>query len=102
VVTRGEQGIRLATPADRVDVPAPTVDVVDTVGAGDACMAALLAALLMRGQLDASSLRSLVPRDLRQIGAVAATVAALTCSRRGADPPWLSDLDSDAFGVPVR
>ncbi len=48
-ITRGEHGLLLATESHRVHVPAPKVDVVDTVGAGDACMAGLLAALHQTG-----------------------------------------------------
>ena len=95
-ITRGEHGLLLATEAHRVHVPAPKVDVVDTVGAGDACMAGLLAALHQRGQLDLSSLRRLDGADLAAIGAMAARVAALTCTRRGANPPWLRELDAGA------
>ncbi|HWL98830.1 MAG TPA: PfkB family carbohydrate kinase [Nocardioidaceae bacterium] len=95
-ITRGEHGLLLATEDHRLHVPAPKVDVVDTVGAGDACMAGLLAALHQRGQLDRSSLRRLDAADLDAIGAMAARVAALTCARRGANPPWLAELDGGA------
>jgi len=95
-ITRGEHGLLLATENHRVHVPAPKVDVVDTVGAGDACMAGLLAALYQRGQLDRSSLRRLDATDLDAIGTMAARVAALTCARRGANPPWLAELDGGA------
>jgi fructokinase len=102
VLTLGARGLRLATAAQRVEVPAPTVRVVDTVGAGDACMAAMLAALRARGRLTRSSLRTLSRADVEAVGGVAARVAALTCSRRGADPPWLSDLGDDALGADRR
>ncbi|MGH3365861.1 MAG: carbohydrate kinase family protein [Nocardioidaceae bacterium] len=96
VVTLGERGIRMATTTHRVDVPAPPTRVVDTVGAGDACMAGLLAALRGRGQLQRSAIGRLRVDDLRAVGSAAAAVAALTCSRRGADPPWLRDLEGRA------
>ncbi len=94
-VTRGEHGLRLATRSDRVDVAAPAVDVVDTVGAGDACMAGILAALHARDRLDLESLAELTAADLSATGSAAATVAALTCARRGANPPWLRELPRD-------
>jgi fructokinase len=97
VLTRGQQGLRLATREHRVDVPAVPVDVVDTVGAGDACMGGLLAALFLGARLDLASLQRLESADLEQVGAVAARVAALTCSRRGADPPVRDELPADAF-----
>ena len=52
VVTRGAGGATLYR-AGRppLDVPAPSVEVVDTIGAGDACMAGLLFALDERAGL---------------------------------------------------
>jgi fructokinase len=102
VLTLGAEGLRLATAGQRVEVPAPAVGVVDTVGAGDACMAALLASLRARGRLTVPSLDTLGRADLEAVGGVAARVAALTCSRRGADPPRLRDLDDDALGARRR
>jgi fructokinase len=96
VVTRGEHGLRLAGRQGRADVPAPRVAVVDTVGAGDACTAGLLAALHERGRLDVPSLSKLSVDDLQAVGAAAATVAAFTCARRGANPPWRRELDDEA------
>jgi fructokinase len=92
VVTRGEHGLRLATAHHRVDVHAAPADVVDTVGAGDACMAGLLAALRARHRLTGPALRDLSHEDLEMVGEFAAEVAALTCARRGANPPWLREL----------
>lgn len=91
VVTRGRDGTRLAGRRHRVDVPAPPVTVVDTVGAGDSFMSGLIAALLDRDLLDAR-LAELTKADLRVVGGFAAAVAAVTCSRRGADPPRRADL----------
>ncbi|MPZ95646.1 MAG: carbohydrate kinase [Propionibacteriales bacterium] len=91
VVTCGGDGTRLATRRHRVDVPAPPVAVVDTVGAGDSFMSGLIAALLDRDLLDAR-LAELTDAELREVGGFAAAVAAVTCSRRGADPPRRADL----------
>lgn len=54
VVTRGAGGATALTPQLRVDVPAPTVEVVDTIGAGDAFMAGMLGALLDRSVMGAA------------------------------------------------
>lgn len=97
-VTRGEHGLRLAGPHHRVDVPAPTVDVVDTVGAGDACMAGLLAALHDHDRLRPEAIGALTAQDLHDVGTMAGVVAALTCARRGANPPWRRELESPAPG----
>lgn len=68
-------------------VPAPRVQVVDTVGAGDAFMASVLAWLAQRGELyglEASELEAVLARAVR--------AGALACTRAGAEPPWASEL----------
>lgn len=92
VLTQGADGTTLSTADSRVHVPAPRVDVVDTVGAGDSFMSGLITALLDRDLLDTDRLPKLTEAGLREVGSWAATVAAVTCSRRGADPPHRSDL----------
>jgi fructokinase len=94
VVTHGSGGASAFTPDVRVDAAAPAVEVVDTVGAGDAFMSGLLAVLSDwdvyadgPGALDALD-EDRVALLLR--GAMA--VAAVTCSRRGADPPRRREL----------
>jgi fructokinase len=91
VVTRGAKGV-YALASESIELPAPPVDVVDTVGAGDAFMAGLLAALERAGRLDRDGLRALRSDELAPILAYAQRVAAATCERVGADPPWLADL----------
>ncbi len=65
------------------------VDVVDTVGAGDSFLAGLLAGMLGAGLLGpASPARRLA--DAGTLGPLldrAILISALTCARRGADPP---------------
>jgi fructokinase len=66
--TRGADGLSLFQ-GDRVlDAPARRVDVVDTVGCGDASMAAWITGLLLHPEMPA-------PRQLARIAAVAATAA---------------------------
>jgi fructokinase len=72
-------------------VPAHPVDVVDTVGAGDSYMSAVLAGLHRRGLLG-GGLRTAPSAALTGTFAEAARAAALTCGRRGADPPTAADL----------
>lgn len=92
VVTRGAQGVHALGPAGAVDLPARPVDVADTVGAGDSFMGGLLAALAERDLLHRDRLAGLTEADLRAALAFAAEVAAVTCGRPGADPPWRSEL----------
>jgi fructokinase len=95
VVTRGGDGATGVCAAGRVDVAAPRIAVVDTVGAGDAFMAGLLDALAGAGLLGADRSRDLraIPRDGLAAAVRRATrVAAITCTRPGADPPTRDEL----------
>ena len=85
VVTHGGTAAEAFTRAGSVTVPSPRVEVVDTVGAGDSFMAALIAVTIDWGlDLNRSRVEALL--------AAAHTVAGITCSRRGADPPTRSEL----------
>jgi fructokinase len=93
-VTYAGEGASAWTRLFSVHVPAPRVEVVDTVGAGDSFMAAALAVLVdweltTPGPGALSALDEDAVRFLLQ-GAVGA--AAVTCGRLGADPPRREDL----------
>jgi fructokinase len=87
VVTCGGDGARAFTPHASVSVAARPARVVDTVGAGDSFQAALLAWLAEHDLLSPASLRGLPAEALGAALEFAATAAALTCTRRGADLP---------------
>jgi fructokinase len=91
VVTLGPEGAIGVTVQADVSVPAPAVQVVDTIGAGDAFGAALLAWLHDHEKLRLD-LR-LNAEELRAALAFACLVASITCTRPGADPPWRTELD---------
>jgi fructokinase len=92
VVTRGEKGVHAAGPAGPIDLAGEPVKVVDTVGAGDAFMSGLLAALEQAGWLARPRLAGLGAAELTEALSYAQRVAAITCGRVGADPPWLREL----------
>jgi fructokinase len=95
VVTRGSEGAIVATGAGLFSATAVPVTVVDTVGAGDAFMAALLAGLADLGVLSPGAIAGHVAGDegmLREIAGQALAAAALTCARPGADPPTADEL----------
>lgn len=95
VVTRGGQGASWVSPAGTVEVPAPVVEVADTIGAGDTFGAALVDALWSRGRLGPGGRAVLPGLDRDEIEAVlayAARAAAVTVSRPGADPPYREEL----------
>lgn len=89
VVTRGGSGATAFTAAGEFSRPAPPVEVVDTVGAGDAFTAGLLDALARRGLL---ARRALPGAPFAELLDEAARVAAITCSRAGANPPRAAEL----------
>jgi len=91
VITLGGDGAIGVSRDARVEVPAPAIEVVDTVGAGDSFMAALLAQLKARGMLGATRLAGLPSDDLRDVVDYAVKAAAITCTRPGADPPTAAE-----------
>ncbi|MGV0716064.1 carbohydrate kinase [Mycolicibacterium sp. XJ662] len=89
-VTMGERGAFALCAAGAVQVPAIQVEVVDTVGAGDAFMSGLIDALWSLGLLGAQRRRDLARISTETLtGAVqtAALSSALTVARAGADLP---------------
>jgi fructokinase len=96
VVTRGPEGAVAFTDAGHhLDVPGIDVEVVDTVGAGDAFTSGLLAWLDRRGCLVARTdlAAACAGDDLRGAVAYAVRVAALTCTRPGGDPPTHGEVE---------
>ena len=93
VITLGERGaFALAPDGTGVATPAPDIEVVDTVGAGDAFSAGLLDALRQRGLLGGgAALARVSPGELAEVIGWAALIAGLTCARPGADPPSLDE-----------
>jgi fructokinase len=90
VVTLGVEGALGVSADAEVRVMAPAVKVVDTIGAGDAFGAALLAWLHDHRRLT-RDLR-LQRDELRAALEFACLVASITCTRAGADPPWRAEL----------
>ncbi|QPF95296.1 carbohydrate kinase family protein [Bradyrhizobium commune] len=94
VITRGNSGaIAWHASAGQIEVQAPTVAVADTIGAGDSFQAALLFALHKQGRLARERLKDISTDELRRALSFAANCAGLTCTRPGADPPWISEIN---------
>ncbi len=98
VVTRGGGPVLAVrrgadTPAV-LSVPGFSVTVADPIGAGDAFDAALLTALAAAGVVQRDALTGLADRDLVAAIRFASAVAALNCTRVGADPPDRSTVDA--------
>ena len=87
--TDGGRAVEVRTTEERHLVPVPAVDVVDTVGAGDAFGGAFLATWVAAGRrrkelADAAAVIDAVRFAIR--------VAGMTCMRAGADPPTLAEV----------
>jgi fructokinase len=104
VITLGPAGLVAATrQAGVLRRPGRAVEVADTVGAGDACMAALLAGLHRRDLLGAPrrpTLQALDDATLAALADEAVLAAAITCTRPGADPPTAAELEDQVPGGP--
>jgi fructokinase len=100
VVTRGIQGAQAwHKTAGAVEVEAPAVEVVDTIGAGDSFQAALLFALRAIGRIERESLARTDSAELRRALSFASHCAAFTCGRAGADPPRATDVGAELAGL---
>jgi fructokinase len=93
VATLGEHGALAVLGKEKVSVAAPQVEVVDTVGAGDSFMSGLLSAMDRDQALGAEApqpARGELKRWLR----FAATASAITCTRKGSDPPTRAEVEA--------
>ena len=86
VITCGAERVIGFTEDGRVEVPAIRVDVIDTVGAGDTVGAILVEAMIEKG------IMALRGQELINTLNYAAQAAAITCSRKGAQPPYKHEL----------
>lgn len=88
VVTHGPRGATAVTAEQFVEASAPAVEVVDSIGAGDAFQAALLDALLGYGNESDGAVRIPQSRaELRELLEHCTLAGALACTRAGAEPP---------------
>ena len=94
VVTHGARGANAYSRHGKMSVPARKVDIVDTVGAGDTFNAGILASLDHSGLLSKEAVAALSEQSIRQALEFAASAAAVTVSRAGANPPWRHELDA--------
>ncbi|GAA1188820.1 fructokinase [Kitasatospora gansuensis] len=95
LITRGGAGAAAFTRYGTAQEPAVPAAVVDTVGAGDSFMAAVLDALATCGLLGAGArpaLAALAPDVLAELLRHAGRAAAITVSRAGANPPTGAEL----------
>lgn len=89
LMTDGGTAVRVVVRGSGMDLPVPRIEIVDTVGAGDAFGGAFLSSWIGRGlgRADLADLESLRPSV-----EFAIRVAGETCRRAGADPPTAAEL----------
>jgi fructokinase len=86
VITRGINGLLGVTAGGSVEVPGVKIEVADTVGAGDTVGAIIVEAMIEKGILN------LTDEVLKATLHRAAVAAGITCSRKGAQPPYKHEL----------
>jgi fructokinase len=93
IVTLGRDGCYARMSTGAIRVPAPRVDVADTVGAGDAFSSGLLVRLAVVGLTSRRSLEQASSATVQEVLEFATATAALTCTRTGADPPRRDEVE---------
>ncbi|WP_237154783.1 carbohydrate kinase family protein [Oryzibacter oryziterrae] len=93
IVTRGGDGVTAwhAT-AGKLEVAAPKIQLVDTIGAGDTFQGSFLVALKEAGRIDVDALAAIRADELAAALAFGTKCAGVTCSRSGPNPPWRLEL----------
>jgi fructokinase len=101
LLTRGGEGAVVITRDAEILVPAPPVQVVDTIGAGDSFGGGFLAWWRSQG-LGIDELADV--ETVVEATRFACAVAARTCERAGADPPRRAELELSPrpLGAPER
>jgi fructokinase len=89
VVSDGPGQVRAFSAGEEIRAEVPNAEVADTVGAGDVLGGAFLAWWVGNG-LSAADLRR--PAVVHSAIQAAIGAAAVSCTRRGAQPPWPHDL----------
>jgi fructokinase len=84
----------------RVTAPVVDIPVTDTIGAGDTFHGAFLSWLELKGKMSRFALAGLSETDLYDALYFANKAASIVCSRRGADPPKLKEVEELKIPVP--
>ncbi|MDA3039261.1 MAG: PfkB family carbohydrate kinase [Actinomycetota bacterium] len=96
IVTHGASPAEIHTRSwSGTSEPVPPVAIADTVGAGDAFVGSILCDLHHLDIRTPEGLDSVEPADWRRLADRANRIAAITCTRVGADPPRIDELDDE-------
>jgi fructokinase len=77
----------------KVSAPAVNIPLADTIGAGDTFHGAFLSWLEIKGKMSHSALANMSNTELYEALFFANKAAAIVCSRRGAEPPTLKEVE---------
>jgi len=97
IITRGGKGVYAVTADLELRRPATPIDLVDTVGAGDSFTSGLLDGLGRADLIGGARREALVAIDESSLVSIldeASLVAAITCSRPGANPPTKAEVEA--------
>ena len=95
IITRGDDGVSLFTDGKRTDVPGFSIQLSDTVGAGDTFIATFLAELNAAAALGENSFQKigmLENEKLVEFARAANAAAAIVCERTGCQPPKKAEI----------
>jgi len=93
IVTKGAEGVAAYVKNKKViNLPAQKVNVIDTVGAGDTFNAGFLAKLSNLKLLSKSNIKNLSSKQISMALEYGIKAASITVSRKGANPPLLSEI----------
>jgi fructokinase len=99
IITLGAEGaVALLRREDgsliRAKAPVVELPVVDTIGAGDTFHGAFLSWLELKGKMSCSALVSLSEQNLYDALYFANKAASLVCSKQGAEPPSMAEVNA--------
>ena len=94
ILTLGAEGSKVIYDNGKdVFVKSQKVDVVDTIAAGESFNGGFLLRLDEQGLLDRESLNNINNTQLESTLSFANKVASITVTKKGANPPWLSEIN---------
>lgn len=94
IITKGKNGAWvLKKDGNDFEIPAKDVEVIDTIGAGDTFSAAFLAQLIGKNITSVERLRNLKNSELEAVLQNCAHASGITCSRKGANPPYQNEVN---------
>ena len=97
-VTLGADGAEVFTKREnvikKISAPAFHLPIVDTIGAGDSFHGAFLSWLEEHGRMSRKALDTLNENEIREALLFSNKAAAIVCSKKGAEPPTLAEIEA--------